>query len=127
MNRREFLKNSTAAGGSLLLAHVAMAEAADPNQNAGEPSSARTGRPLSNQDSDSQLVQSRLLGLTLAHDGEAQRPVSIERYGISFLKGVLNIPADAPARIDMGGRIRRIFLLGMTESAKISGWSDPYD
>jgi hypothetical protein len=106
MNRRQFVKTSTAAGGSFLLAHAALAE----------PSSSL---PFS-IDPASQM----LLGVPLS----PQEGADVQNlHGIPFLKGMLQVPADHPAQIDVVGEVRRIYFLGMTESGKASGWSDPLD
>lgn len=54
----------------------------------------------------------------------SNRPI-VNRYGIPFVKGTLVFSPKGSARVNVGGIARRIFLLGMTTSAKISGWSDP--
>ncbi|HTV43113.1 MAG TPA: hypothetical protein VMF08_21290 [Candidatus Sulfotelmatobacter sp.] len=50
---------------------------------------------------------------------------TINRYGVPFVEGTLVFQGQSPARLKIGGVARRIYFLGMTESAKIGGWSDP--
>jgi hypothetical protein len=49
----------------------------------------------------------------------------INRYGVPFVRGTLAFSSKGSARLNVGSPAKRIFLLGMTTSAKISGWSDP--
>jgi hypothetical protein len=58
---------------------------------------------------------------------QAPGGTAINQYGVPFLKGNLKISAKSPAQLEVGGQIKRIFLLGMTETGKIAGWSDPKD
>jgi hypothetical protein len=57
--------------------------------------------------------------------GQTSKAQSINRYGVPFIQGTLPFHNNRFARVDVGARVERIFLLGMTESAKISGWSEP--
>ena len=50
---------------------------------------------------------------------------AINCYGVPFIEGVMPFPHQGRACVDVGATAKRIFLLGMTESAKIGGWSDP--
>ncbi len=105
MNRREFIKSISMTGSSLLLAHAAIADVTRLSPM----------KPAS---------QKRLLGVQLSAKESADVQ---DQYDVPFLKGMLRVPADQPARIDVDGEVRRIYLLGMTESAKVSGWSAPLD
>ena len=49
----------------------------------------------------------------------------INYYGVPFIESTLPFHSNSPARLKIDGAARQIFLLGMTESAKIGGWSDP--
>jgi len=71
--------------------------------------------------------QRKFFGVPLSSKEEVLKADVLERYGIPYLKGTLKVPIGSPARVDVDGEVRRIFLLGMTESAHISGWSDPQD
>ncbi len=71
--------------------------------------------------------QRKFFGVPLSPNAEALKADVLERYGIPYLKGILKIPAGGSTQVQVDGEVRRIFLLGMTEFAKISGWSDPYD
>src|ERR1035437_3323600 len=51
----------------------------------------------------------------------------LDRYGVPFVEGALKLSPGGSAKVDVGGRAKRIFLLGMTESPNISCWADPRD
>lgn len=70
----------------------------------------------------------KYLALSLTKDIENrpdQKP--LDRYGIPFLEGRLPVPMNGAANVDVDGSIKRIFLLGMTESASVLCWGDPCD
>ncbi len=75
----------------------------------------------------SQAGGEKLFGLPLSNQGEASNPKVLDQYGIPFLKGSLKISAKSPAQLEVGGPVKRIFFLGMTETGRIAGWSDPKD
>ncbi len=54
-------------------------------------------------------------------------PIVLDRYGVPFLAGALQYSSNSLARVEVGAPVKRIFLLGMTETARIAGWSDPPD
>ena len=47
------------------------------------------------------------------------------RYGVPFLIGKLNLSIGGSASVKIGGSVKRIYLLGMTESPFIGAWADP--
>lgn len=49
---------------------------------------------------------------------------AINRYGVPFVEGTLAIQQKGPAHIEVGGRAKRIFLLGMTDTAKAHSWTN---
>ncbi|HTV41150.1 MAG TPA: hypothetical protein VMF08_11285 [Candidatus Sulfotelmatobacter sp.] len=40
----------------------------------------------------------------------------LDRYGVPFIEGTLPFKSNGSARVDVGGRVKRIFLLGMTDT-----------
>ncbi len=68
----------------------------------------------------------KYLALPLGKTG-GPTPNILNRNGVPFIEGTLPLDANGSARVLVGGRVKRIFLLGMTESAKIAGWADPRD
>jgi hypothetical protein len=69
----------------------------------------------------------KLFGLPLSSRGEAPNPKVLDQYGVPFLEGALKVLSNNPVQLGVGGTVNRIFLLGMTGSARIAGWSDPAD
>jgi hypothetical protein len=67
-----------------------------------------------------------LFGLPLA-GSQASSPKILDRYGIPFLEAAQQPPAGSPTRVTVGSRVKRIFLLGMTESNYVHAWADPRD
>src|SRR5215472_12041538 len=62
--------------------------------------------------------QGNFFALRLATGAEAAtRQKILDRYGVPFIAGTLAISSNSPARVEVGGRLKRIFLLGMTDSA----------
>lgn len=57
----------------------------------------------------------------------AQAPAQkiLDRYGVPFIAGALALSSNGPARVEVGGRLKRIFLLGMTDSTRGRAWSNP--
>ncbi len=67
-------------------------------------------------------------GLPLpATNGQASDRSTVYRYGVPFIEGTLKIATNAPATVPVGGRVKRIFLLGMNESTDTHLWDDPRD
>jgi hypothetical protein len=64
----------------------------------------------------------KFLSLPLSN-GSHRRP--LDRYGVPFLPGTLNISQGGSATVPIGGSVKRIYLLGMTESPFIGAWADP--
>jgi hypothetical protein len=52
---------------------------------------------------------------------------TLDRYGIPFLEGTLQVEPGGTAKVDVAAKVKRIFLLGMTESAGARCWADPRD
>lgn len=50
---------------------------------------------------------------------------TLNRDDIPFLEGTLHLPSAGAATVNVEGRVKRIFLLGMTESANLRAWADP--
>jgi hypothetical protein len=59
--------------------------------------------------------------------GQELSPKILDRYGIPFIKAGQRPPAGSPTRVMIGSPVKRIFLLGMTESARPRAWADPND
>ena len=51
----------------------------------------------------------------------------MDRYGVPFLQGTQRPSSNGVTRVNIDGRVERIFFLGMTESGNIREWSDPRD
>ena len=49
------------------------------------------------------------------------------RYGVPFVEGTLHLPPAGSIPVNIGGPVKRIFLLGMTEDANLRAWADPRD
>jgi hypothetical protein len=79
----------------------------------------------SKTESNSALPKYLALPLTSAQNTTDHKPLN--RYGIPFIEGVLPVHPDGTALVSVGGRVKRIFLRGMTESAGPRAWSDPND
>lgn len=48
----------------------------------------------------------------------------INRYGVPFVQGTLPIKHKIPARVKLGGKAKRIYLLGMTDTGKPHSWTN---
>ncbi len=73
-------------------------------------------------------AQKKYLALPLAKSpGKATALRTLDRWGIPFVEGKLDVPSGGTASLDLGGMVRRIFLLGMTESDSVRAWADPRD
>lgn len=56
--------------------------------------------------------------------GKSEKPEAINRYGVPFVEKELTFQDERPARVLVGGRAKRIFLLGMTDTAKPHSWTN---
>ena len=56
-----------------------------------------------------------------------KEPKIVYHSGVPFVEGKLELATNAPGQIQVGGAVKEIFLLGMTEDARISCWADPRD
>ncbi|MGH7950483.1 MAG: hypothetical protein ACREFE_00980 [Limisphaerales bacterium] len=76
----------------------------------------------------SSFGQEKYFALPLkANAAKNQHPKIIHRDGVPFDEGKLPISTNSPGRVDIGCAVKRIFLLGMNESANIRMWFDPRD
>lgn len=106
MRRRKFLKVCTAAtAGSLLQA----------NSDVG-----------AGQESGGDQKVGKLFALTFSQS-QSSTAIPLVRYGVPFLEAVPPAPAGGSVHVEAEGTIRRIFLLGMAESAGVRAWADPHD
>ena len=51
----------------------------------------------------------------------------VTRYGIPFQEGDLKLVRQGSAQVNVGGPVKRIFVLGMTEKANLFCWASPLD
>jgi hypothetical protein len=51
----------------------------------------------------------------------------INRYGVPFIEGTLPFHGKSPARVKIGGAARRLYLLGMTDTAKPHSWTNLHE
>lgn len=106
MRRRKFLKVCTAVtAGSLLQA----------NSDVG-----------AGQESGGDQKVGKLFALTFSQS-QSSTAIPLVRYGAPFLEAVPPAPAGGSVHVEAEGTIRRIFLLGMAESAGVRAWADPHD
>lgn len=66
------------------------------------------------------------LPLTKSTGKETSRKI-LDRYGVPFVGGTLKLSPEGSAQVDVGSRVKRIFLLGMTETANLFAWASPQD
>jgi hypothetical protein len=57
--------------------------------------------------------------------GRGSHQRALNEYGVPFLAGSLPLSPGGSATVKVGGPIKRIYLLGMTESPFIGAWADP--
>lgn len=67
------------------------------------------------------------LRLSRNNGGRGTGQKVLDRYGVPFVASTLALSSNGPAQVDVGGRLKRIFLLGMTDSSKGRAWSHPLD
>lgn len=48
-------------------------------------------------------------------------------FGVPFIEGTLPVSSNAPGLVKIGGEVKRIYLLGMTDNDTIRCWADPRD
>lgn len=53
--------------------------------------------------------------------------VTVNRYGIPFVENMLPIQHKRPAQVKVGGTVTRIYLLGMTDTAKPHSWTNLHE
>jgi hypothetical protein len=52
----------------------------------------------------------------------------INRYGVPFIEGTMSFPHNkGPAQVEIGGTAKRLFLLGMTDTAKPHSWTNLHE
>jgi hypothetical protein len=51
----------------------------------------------------------------------------ISRYGVPFIQGTLEIEHKCPTRVKVGGKAKRIYFLGMTDTAKPHSWTNLHE
>jgi hypothetical protein len=59
--------------------------------------------------------------------GKLPKPEGFHRYGVPFVIGALPVTTNEPGQVKIGCPVKRIFLLGMTESGFTHSWADPRD
>jgi hypothetical protein len=67
----------------------------------------------------------KFLGIPLSGSAKVSHRRPLEREGVPFIIGSLSYDGNGVAKIDVGGTVKRIFLLGMAENATIRCWADP--
>lgn len=71
-------------------------------------------------------TRKRYLALPLPKSsGQALGLAPLNRYGIPFATGTLDVRSGGIARIPVEASVKQIFLLGMTESDSVHAWADP--
>jgi hypothetical protein len=74
------------------------------------------------------VVPARFFAVPLvAGDPRKPPPKFADRYGVPFIDEALPLKSVGTARVEVNGSARRIFLLGMTDSATSHSWFDPRD
>lgn len=71
--------------------------------------------------------QEKYLALPLTNPPNEMDRKTLDRYGVPFLQGAQPPSSKGVTRVNIDGRVKRIFFLGMTESGNIRAWSDPRD
>ena len=65
---------------------------------------------------------------SLAQNGSTVTSSNIvQRYGVPFEEGNLKLVRNGSAQVDIGRRVKRIFILGMSEKANLFCWASPMD
>lgn len=59
--------------------------------------------------------------------GHSATHESINRYGVPFIEDALPFPDNRPARVEVGGRAKELFLLGMTDTGKAHSWTNLHE
>lgn len=68
----------------------------------------------------------KFLALPLAKGGGSYAR-TLYRYGIPFIETSSHVPDGASTQVNVGSQVKKIFLLGMTESIRPRAWSNPRD
>lgn len=60
--------------------------------------------------------------------GRATNGPAINRYGVPFVEGTMSFAhGKEPARVEIGGTAKRLFLLGMTDTGKPHSWTNLHE
>ena len=74
------------------------------------------------------VTQGNFFALRLTtNSGTGTRQKILDRYGVPFIAGTLALSSNGPAQVEVEGRLKRIFLLGMTDATRGRAWSHPLD
>lgn len=68
--------------------------------------------------------QDRFFALPIAK-GDAAGSRMLYRYGVPFIETLWHAPANGSMQVNVGVAVKKIYLLGMTETQRPSAWSDP--
>ena len=86
------------------------------------------GRVVSQGPNPAGEGRGKYLALRPPGTGEKETPCSVvEHDGIPFITNPPPLASGGSARLDLGGRVKRIFLLGMTPLGKPRAWANPLD
>lgn len=66
----------------------------------------------------------RFLALPIAK-GDAAGPRMLYKYGVPFVETLWHAPADGTLHVPVGIAVKKIYLLGMTETQRPQAWSTP--
>lgn len=69
-------------------------------------------------------ARDRFLALPIAK-GDASGSRMLYRYGIPFIETAWHRPESGSLQVNVGAVVKKIYLLGMTETMRPSAWSDP--
>ncbi len=71
-------------------------------------------------------TQTSYWAVPLSGKHSTNNPV-LNRYGVPFIEGMLPVQHKRPARVEVGGTAKRIFLFGMTDTAKPHSWTNLHE
>ncbi len=70
------------------------------------------------------VTPDRFLALPIAK-GDASCARTLYRYGVPFVETAWHAPESGSVEVHVGVAVKKIYLLGMTETQRPSAWSDP--